>query len=649
MTDSTTPETSWLNHGQSTPAVLPVPLQAGPLNVDFIEGELRYFTVEGTEAVRRIYAAVRDGSWNTIAPLRSGLEIEAGETSFSVRYRSEHVDGDIDFGWESRITGTSDGTIRWEFDGTARRAFAKNRVGFCILHPLDTCAGQPCEVEHVSGDIADRTFPVLIAPDQPVRGLHDFRRMKYAAGAWDVELEFEGDTFEMEDQRNWTDASFKTYSTPQRIPLPAHLRAGQRVRQVVTVKVTPRSSSGENATPPCESIPSAAPIPSIPAAFILNDSPTLSLPKIGLGMPTHGGTLTDGEVSLLQALRPDHLRVDVKTSLPDWPATLAHAAGEAARLGCGLEIALHLTGSEMLPAVVSAAAGLACPIARWLVLEEGKPVVNPALLKAARAVLSGPVGAGTDIDFFPLNNNRPSPDSADFIFCSLRPQAHAFDDATIIENLTGQEHVVSSARGIFAPLPFVASPVTLRRRWHKGAPRPADELPPMVDPRQLSLLGAGWLTGSLRSLAQSGAVSVTWFETTGWRGVLETARGSALPDQFPSTAGGVFPMYHVLQAVAGFQGGEILPVSLPHPLEIQAVVLRHENRQRWIISNVSPLPQTVALPETSRPATVRRLNAASAAITAADPAAFLAGAGEPLPPGPLSLTAYETAFLDVTA
>lgn len=604
MTDSSA--SCWLKNGQPTPAVGPVSLKAGPLSVDFIEGELRYFMVNGAEALRRIYAAVRDGSWNTIAPLRSGMEIVSNGDSFSVRYQSEHVDGEVDFVWESRITGTPDGSIRWEFDGTARRAFAKNRVGFCILHPLETCLGQPCEVEHVSGDIAERTFPALIAPDQPVRGLHDFRRMKYAVGAWDAELILEGDSFEMEDQRNWTDASFKTYSTPQRIPLPAKLREGQRIRQAVTLQVTRR----ENASSP--SGPSRA-------SLSLQETPAVPIPRIGLGMPTHGGTLTDREVGLLKALQLSHLRVDVKTSSTEWPLSLSHAAQEAARLGCGLEIALHLTSAEVLPAVVSAAALLTCPIACWLVLEEGKPVASPALLKAARAVLPGSCGAGTDIDYFPLNNNRPTPDSADFIFCSIRPQAHAFDDATIIENLAGQEHLVHSAREVFAPLPFVASPVTLRRRWHKGAPRPADELPPMVDTRQLSLLGAGWLVGSLRALAQSGAESVTWFETTGWRGVMETETGSPMPDQFPSAPGAVFPLYHIFAAVAEFAGGEILPVTLPDPLHVQAVVLRNGSRQRWIVANVSSLPQTFLPPDFSGEAVLRVLDTDSAGAFASAP------------------------------
>ena len=38
----------------------------------------------------------------------------------------------------------------------------------------------------------------------------------------------EGDTWEMEDHRNWTDASFKTYVRPLALPWPYTLKAGER-------------------------------------------------------------------------------------------------------------------------------------------------------------------------------------------------------------------------------------------------------------------------------------------------------------------------------------------------------------------------------------------------------------------------------------
>lgn len=634
---SLSPFISCSGNGQPVPPEIAQRLQAGPLSVELIEGELRYFHAGADEAVRRIYAAVRDSSWNTVAARRTGLRVEQSEAGFEVSWQSEHVDGAVDFAWESRIQGTSDGVIRWEFEGVARQAFAKNRVGFCILHPLAVCQGKPCEVEYVSGDLAECRFPGEIAPDQPVRGLHDFRRMRYAVSpAWDVELTMEGDAFEMEDQRNWTDASFKTYSTPQRIPLPAWLKEGQRVRQVVTVRLVAGAGGGQV---------QAAVSPAAEALVTLVEDGAVPWPQVGLGLPSHGGVMDEREVARLRALGLDHVRVDLKMSGPGWAGALQQAGAEAARLGCALEIALHLSEAADAWQAAEAARRLPCPVARWLVIEEGKPVANPALLQAAREALGTGVGIGTDIDYFPLNNHRPAVDSADFIFCSIRPQAHAFDDAAVIENLEGQTHLVRSARQVFAPLPFVASPVSLKRRWHKGPPRPANELPPMVDRRQLSLLGAGWLVGSLRALAEAGAASVTWFETTGWRGVMEVAGGPPLPDEFPSVPGVVFPMYYVLRALADFRQGGLRRVHLSHPLLVQAVVLEWAGRQRWIVANVTGLAQRVKLPVKG---VLRVLDAAAAALTGEEPEGFWSTVPEDCGAGDLELAPWTIVFLDVS-
>ena len=48
-------------------------------------------------------------------------------------------------------------------------------------------------------------------------------------------LELEGDLWETEDHRNWTDANFKTYSTPIALGRPAPLEAGQERRQRLVI------------------------------------------------------------------------------------------------------------------------------------------------------------------------------------------------------------------------------------------------------------------------------------------------------------------------------------------------------------------------------------------------------------------------------
>ena len=114
-------------------------------------------------------------------------------------------------------------------DGVARSTFLRNRIGFCVLHPIHECAGAACRIEHVDGTVETTRFPQYIAPQalvdgiiHPVYPFADLRAMAHEVqpGVW-ADLRFEGETFEMEDQRNWTDASYKTYGTPLRLPFPA--------------------------------------------------------------------------------------------------------------------------------------------------------------------------------------------------------------------------------------------------------------------------------------------------------------------------------------------------------------------------------------------------------------------------------------------
>ena len=131
-------------------------------------------------------------------------------------------------------------------DGAARSTFLRNRIGFCVLHPIHECAGAACQIEHVDGTIETTRFPHYIAPQalvdgiiHPVYPFADLRAMAHEVqpGVW-ADVRFEGESFEMEDQRNWTDASFKTYGTPLRLPFPAEVASGTRITQSVTLTLS---------------------------------------------------------------------------------------------------------------------------------------------------------------------------------------------------------------------------------------------------------------------------------------------------------------------------------------------------------------------------------------------------------------------------
>src|SRR5688500_2319135 len=183
-------------------------LRAGPLRCVLEDGALRWVTLtlaDGIEreVVRGVYAAVRDRNWATPAPRFTRYDVAAREHSFSVRFTAEHVAGDIDLVWDGTIDGAADGTIAFSMGAIARSTFLRNRLGFCVLPPMEA-AGSALEVEHPDGSREAGFFPIDISSHQP---FFEIAAMRQHLADSLVEILFEGDVFEMEDQRNWTDAS----------------------------------------------------------------------------------------------------------------------------------------------------------------------------------------------------------------------------------------------------------------------------------------------------------------------------------------------------------------------------------------------------------------------------------------------------------
>ncbi len=444
-------------------------LRAGPLSLVYEEGDLRYIQYGDQEILRRVYVAIRDRNWGTVLPRLSNVQIEASSDAFRVQYDVENKEGEIDFFWKGTIEGSAQGTITFSMDGVARSTFMRNRIGFCVLHPIRECAGKPCVVEKVDGSQEQGTFPLYISPHQPFM---DIRAIKHEVvpGLW-AEVRFEGDIFEMEDQRNWTDASYKTYCTPLALPFPVEVKRGTRIAQSVTLKLEGKVAGMSN-QPQLDKI-----------TFQIGDRGIGDLPAIGLGMASHGGRLTARELQRFRMLHLSHLRADLWFSQGNWGAELARAVGEAGALGVGLELALILSDAaeeelKALAGALGAAARSTRPrIDRWLVFHEREKSTSAQWITLAREHLtscapSAQFVSGTNHFFAELNRGRPPVTLLDGVTYSINPQVHAFDNASLVENLAAQVSTVESARQFSAGLPIIVSPVTLRMRLNPNATAP---------------------------------------------------------------------------------------------------------------------------------------------------------------------------------
>ena len=213
-------------------------LAAGPLSMEVSEGRLRVFWA-GTEVVRQIDCPIRDADWRTLAVAATHAEVRRGGGAFGYRRGFRTLDGS--FAGVLAVEARADaggGTLEAALELTSARDVVVNRAGFVVLHPIPRSRGRPSGCTMRAGDEEATGFPRWIAPAQPAT---DIAGLDHAAGAVDVGVRIEGEVFEMEDQRNWTDASFKTYCRPLGRPRPYRLAAGEAVRQRLDLTLTPRA------------------------------------------------------------------------------------------------------------------------------------------------------------------------------------------------------------------------------------------------------------------------------------------------------------------------------------------------------------------------------------------------------------------------
>ena len=650
MTTKLSPPVSY--YGKDTPLPEHKELRAGPLSLMFEDGDLRYVRFGNQEIIRRVYVAIRDHNWDTILPKLSNLQIDIADEKFKITYDVENKQDNIHFFWQGTIIGEEDGTVTFSMDGEAISTFERNRIGFCLLHPM-SCSNIPCRVEKIDGTIEKGIFPKFISPHQPFMDMQAISH-QVETDLW-AEVRFSGDIFEMEDQRNWTDASYKTYCTPLAVPYPVEVKAGTKISQ--SIRLTLKSES--NKTKPIEKIARLENERDSHTIFTFDTEASHSIPRIGLGVASHGQPLSEKELERLKAINLSHLRVDIDFNL-DYQQTLQRAINEAKLLNISLEIALHLDNSaeEQIKSWKRAIEQFEPPVTTYLIFHQDESSTSSKWIEIAHRYLSGAkIGAGTNAYFTELNRNRSLAERLDLICYSINPQVHAFDNSSLTETLEAQAITVESAQQFSAGLLLAVTPITFLPRFNPNAAAPesapkAGELPAQVDVRQMSLYGAGWTLGSLKYLSQSGVYSTTYYETSGWRGVMETEEGSQLPEQFQSIPGAVFPLYHVLADVGDFAGGEIMLSTSSNPLALEGIAIKKGGRRRIILANLSLSPLEIKVKDLAENVLVRHLNETNIQAAKKTPEGFRAELGQRLSTFngnlTLDLDSYAIARIDET-
>ncbi|MEL7587148.1 MAG: hypothetical protein AAGU19_10585 [Prolixibacteraceae bacterium] len=558
-------------------------LQSGHFQLRYQDGAIRKLKIGDSEIIRMMYFAVRDRNWGTVPARIIHETVEQKAGGFEVQLTVESVQQDIDFSTRISISGQQD-QITFAVLGTANSSFLKNRIGICALHPIRECAGKPAKVLHPDNSSETFRFPEYISPEQPVKEIRELE--------WDPQpeiharLRFEGDIFEMEDQRNWTDASFKTYCTPLSLPFPSAIEKGETVQQTIVLTAEVKGKSGAKAGKRIQ--------------VEWDETRPFRLPEIGLGVSSREEAMLEEEAAVFSCIAVARLRADIHMTDQAWPDELEKAMHESALLQKHLFVCLYLDDDfdYQLQAFISAARAArlqaVMPVNRRHLPHSRFRKIAAALRTAFPGIR---VGTGVNAHFAELNRNRPDMADADFIGFAASPQVHAFDDLSLIENHEGLSAAVRSARKLFPHLPVWISPLTLKQRFNVVATAEETvipgQLPPQVDVRQSSVFAASWTLGAISRLAQAGAAAVDLFETTGWRGIMQGNFQAPLPGLFPATVNETFPLFHLLQMLNGTLEG--YPSISSNPSVIEGLIVRKHKSLDLILANYSGEQQRVQL------------------------------------------------------
>ncbi len=549
-------------YGTDEPPAATHTLTAGPLAVTLGNGAVGAVSWHGVEVLRGIAYPIRNADWGTFADetVAEHLEAEAYTRQFAA------ADGAI--AGTFRLEASAGGTLTLDLALAVNRDVAVNRAGFVVLHPIAGVAGTPLTVTHASGAVEETSFPALIAPSQPV---FDIARLVQRANGVTAEIAFSGDTFEMEDQRNWSDASYKTYCRPLSLPYPYTLSAGETVMQriVVTLSGAPAPAAGAASTATAESL-----VPGLDLA--LEPGWESTAPALA-GLPVRATRLRldlGSETPLAPLLAAVKGALELELIVDDDPALLELQLAGLARQG----LALSAVGA--LPRAFLASYQ---PQAQWPT--GASPVAAAAAVR--RHFPGVPVIGGMLTNFTELNRHRAAATSGDILSHGTTAIVHAADDLSVVQTLEALPQIFASAAALAPDRPYRLGLVSIGMRSNPYGSRLADNphnrRVPMAaaDPRQQGLFAAAWMVGAVAATAGSTVASLALAAPAGPLGLVDAA-------------GRPYPAYFAFAALGRLSGHPRRPLQLAQPFA--GVAAEIAGRIHAVIANLAPEAAELTLP-----------------------------------------------------
>ncbi len=494
-------------------------VEGAGFTLDIARAAIRNVTYQGVQLIDLLYTAIRPWDWSTLEPDEHSEVVEMhGENcvvtitdSFSGAMQGKTI-----------ITLQPGGKFSVDYKLTGLGRFEINRWGVCFCLHTGDWMGATVKTSESGYDLISEISPQRVI-DGVTQGLFPASKAMHfvAKDKRSLKVVSTGKVLEAEDQRNWTDNTYKIYSGSLAEPRPFVIEKGVTWHQFVEFEVTVPSNLGTDVT-----------------KIIAKD--VASLPRIGLQFNTEALLPNDDLEKALFILDIDHIRVNEESLSAQKIATISKSglALEAALLSShyGADLAREV---EHLSSQVPAGS-------RLLIHREGREIVQAQDLPTNESLNTFVPGS----DAYLVDLHRNKYDFGDSVSYSMVPTVHSSDMETTFKTLYTQRESIEFAKKFIAPQVSI-SPITFSTRGNPETGHLRDNRINFAQPDMAAqiknLSAAAWTLGSVFALASAGAYSGTWHELFGDYGVIY-ADGSAIKFS---------PTFHALAALGAHHAHEI--------------------------------------------------------------------------------------------
>jgi hypothetical protein len=519
----------------------------GGFTLDLAREAIRNIRYEGVQIIDLLYTAIRPSDWSTLKSDEYAADLKIRGNDYEITITESFTSALVA---TTKIILSAGNTFSVEYELKGLAEYSVNRWGICFC--LDTADWMGASVIS-SGN----SYSLLrdISPQRVVDGVvqglfPESHEMQFiAADQRYLKVVSNCKVLEAEDQRNWTDNTYKIYSGSLKEPRPFTTSPGSSWKQNVNFEVgVPKQNNSD------------------PTKILVREIE--ALPSIGLQFNSDPLLTPDDLEKALVLLEIDHLRVNAESLTPQKIATTASN-------GLILETALLSSNqNEILKAEVVQLSERIPAGSRLLIQREGREVVEADDLPKNESLNTFIPGT----DAYLVDLHREKFEFTNSVSYSITPTVHSADTETIFKTLSTQKESIEFAQKYLAPQVFV-SPITFSARGNPETGHSRDQRINFADRDSAmhirTIEGAAWTLGSIYAVASAGAFSGSWHELFGEHGIIYLQSGAI---KFS-------PVFHAISALGAHHAHQI---TIATSLDNSWVAFENRETKTILVASLRP-------------------------------------------------------------